>query len=266
MLNINNKIKCLECGNYYKSIVFSHLKNCCGLTMKQYRIKYPNAIIENKTDEHKQKISKTMIDREISKGENNPMFGKFGKEHGAYGNKHSEEFKEQMSENYMGEGNPFFGKSHSEEYINYRKSLKGEKSSFFGKTHSEENKKLIGIKSRERIIEKFGSFEYFKPNYSYASNKFFHMLNYAFGWNGVYAENGDEYCVKDLKYYLDYYEKDNKIIIEYDEQYHNNQKEKDSVRQERIESKLKPELFLRFEDKYMNYEPSLLSQFACGII
>lgn len=58
----------------------------------------------------------------------------------------------------------------------------------------------------------------------------------------------------------------NKIVIEYDEQYHNNQKEKDNIRQERIETKLNPELFLRFEEKYMIYEPSLLSQFACGII
>lgn len=51
------------------------------------------------SEEHKQKISKTRIEKEISKGENNPMFGK----------RHTEESKRKMSDALK-------GKTFSEEY------------------------------------------------------------------------------------------------------------------------------------------------------
>ncbi len=34
---------CLECGQKKKALSYSHLKSCCGLTPKQYKLKYPNS-------------------------------------------------------------------------------------------------------------------------------------------------------------------------------------------------------------------------------
>ena len=35
---------CLECGKRLKAITSTHLKSCCGLTTKQYRLKHKNAV------------------------------------------------------------------------------------------------------------------------------------------------------------------------------------------------------------------------------
>lgn len=39
---MKRKIKCLECGRELGSITSQHLKSCCGLTVEQYKEKYPN--------------------------------------------------------------------------------------------------------------------------------------------------------------------------------------------------------------------------------
>lgn len=40
---MNKKIKCFECGRELGSITSDHLKNCCGLTLEEYKKKYPQA-------------------------------------------------------------------------------------------------------------------------------------------------------------------------------------------------------------------------------
>ena len=40
---MKRKIKCLECGRELGSITSQHLKNCCGLTIQQYKEKHPEA-------------------------------------------------------------------------------------------------------------------------------------------------------------------------------------------------------------------------------
>jgi group I intron endonuclease len=66
---------------------------------------------------------------------------------GSSGFKHSEESKEKMSaikkQAYLGEGNPFYGKTHSEETKEILSNLAsqkiGELNPFYGRTHSEES-------------------------------------------------------------------------------------------------------------------------------
>lgn len=47
------------------------------------------------------------------RGKNNPLWGKKGEKHPAYGYRHTAEFKQRMSVARMGKGNPFYGKKHS---------------------------------------------------------------------------------------------------------------------------------------------------------
>lgn len=48
-------------------------------------------------------------------GKNNPMFGKIGEEHPAFGRKHTQEAKQKLSEAHKGENNPMYRKKHSED-------------------------------------------------------------------------------------------------------------------------------------------------------
>lgn len=61
------------------------------------------------SQEYKDKMSKALS------GNNNPMFGKFGKDHPATGRIVSKETKEKLSERVRGKKNPMFGKTHSDE-------------------------------------------------------------------------------------------------------------------------------------------------------
>ena len=63
------KIQCLECGQYFAQISHLHLEKCCNLTPKQYKEKYPDAVIVS--EETRRKISENHLDMS---GENNPNY------------------------------------------------------------------------------------------------------------------------------------------------------------------------------------------------
>lgn len=69
--------------------------------------------------------------------------------------------------------------------------------------------------------------------------EFFNLLNEKLSWNGFHGKNKNEYQVN--YYFLDYYDKKNNIVIEWDEKYHSKkkQKEKDIIRQKYIIDNLK---------------------------
>lgn len=54
-----------------------------------------------------------------------------------------------------------------------------------------------------------------------------------------HAENGGEYYISELGYWVDGYDEKNNIVLEYDENYHNKQVEKDNKRQKEIIDYLK---------------------------
>jgi len=69
---------------------------------------------------------------------------------------------------------------------------------------------------------------------------------------GRYATNGGEYCIKELGYFLDYFNSSAKLIIEWDEPHHyddhGNLNQKDVQRQSEI------------QDLYSNFEFRRISQ------
>lgn len=86
-------------------------------------------------------------------GKNNHMYGKSNK--GIY--KMSQAQKDYLSKNrmgkYKGEGNPFYGRKHSEEFIlmmsEKGKERIGYKNPFFGKTHSDKFKEKCSLRMKE---------------------------------------------------------------------------------------------------------------------
>lgn len=90
------------------------------------------------------------------------------------------------------------------------------------------------------------------PNYTPISCEYFEWLNKWNGWNGQYATNGGEYFVKDLGYWVDYYEPKENIVIEWDDPKHydryGNLRSKDIIRMDEIK-KLLQCTFFRYNGK-----------------
>ena len=74
-----------------------------------------------------------------------------------------------------------------------------------------------------------------------------------FEYNFQHAENGGEYHIKELGYFVDGYDKDKNVVIEVDEEHHfdidGNLLEKDKNRQQEIENYLDCKFIrIRFND------------------
>ncbi len=63
-----------------------------------------------------------------------------------------------------------------------------------------------------------------------------------------HAMNGGEYHIKELGYWVDGYDKENNVVYEFDEEYHEKQQMKDDIRQQEIEFFLGCN-FIRIKDK-----------------
>jgi very-short-patch-repair endonuclease len=91
----------------------------------------------------------------------------------------------------------------------------------------------------------------FKPSFNKKACEFFDKLNESKRWNGMHGNNGGEKKIK--KYWVDYYEPNLNIVIEWDEKEHNypKNKEKDKIRQQEIINYLNCS-FYRIEEKTLD--------------
>jgi len=121
-------------------------------------------------------------------------------------------------------------------------SNSGENNPFHGKTHTEEHK----LKCRERAIFQM---EVSGPAYNKQACKYFDKLNLEMGWSGQHAENGGEIIIEG--YFVDFYDAERNIVVEYDEPHHEKPSVKKKDRQkERIILKSIGCEFYRFSEKY----------------
>lgn len=98
-----------------------------------------------------------------------------------------------------------------------------------GNVLSEETKRKLRLAAIKRIGQVF-------PSYNATACKLFDDINTKFNLNGKHAENGGEFYIKELGYWVDYYEPNLNLVIEYDEKHHkrNKNKIKDAKRQTEI--------------------------------
>ena len=138
--------------------------------------------------------------------------------------------------------------------------FKGERSIWYktdgpmiGKKQSERCKTKIRLKAIDRIKKLKGCVS---PSYNPRACKYFDELNREKRWELIHAENGKEYYIKNLGYWIDGYDKKRNIVVEYDESYHNSpkQRKKDNIRQKQIKKLLKCRFFRYNEDKKFLYE------------
>ena len=100
-----------------------------------------------------------------------------------------------------------------------------------GNVPSQETRRKLRLAAISRIGQVF-------PNYNPTAVVLFEQLEKEFGFDGIYAtkNNHGEFYVKELGYWVDYYEPNLNLVIEYDEKHHerHSQKLRDVKRQEEI--------------------------------
>lgn len=197
------------------------------------------------------------------KGENHPMFGKCSP---FKNKKHTEESKKLISENHIdvsGENNPMYGtkggmhgKKHtnisknkiglkhknkivseetkkkiSESKINY---FKNNKSHTKGKKHSPEAKLKMRLSAIQRIkIAKFNGNQFY-PSYNKSSIDILEKYAIENDLKLNHAENGGEIYIKELGYWVDAYDLEKNVVVEFFEENHKYRIEKDEIRMKEI--------------------------------
>lgn len=183
--------------------------------------------------EVKQKISNSMM------GEKNHFYGKHHSNETKQilsvkcGHLISNINKELMSKRFFGKNNPFYGHTHSnktkkEIALNTKKCQTGRIKSLeerknishalSGLPKSLEHRRKIGLLSKARIIERKEKEGILRIGYNPTACEYFNRLNIINNWNLKHALNGGEKRV--LCYFLDAYDIEKNIVVEYDECHH----------------------------------------------
>lgn len=163
-----------------------------------------------------------------NKSEKNGMFGVKGKEHPTYNRPHTEEEKLKMR--------------------NFR---------------SADFKRKMRLATCKRLKERGCS-----RGYNQLACLFFDYINSEFDWKGIHARNGGEFFIKELGYYVDYYEPNLNLVIEWDEESHfvaNKLKERDLQRQQQIIDQLKCK-FIRIRQRNIGELIMNLSEYAMSLL
>jgi hypothetical protein len=286
----NNLCKC-GCGGYCK---MNYIKGH-GRKNKPCSEEHKRKIGESnsgkvRTDEVKAKMSEINKGKIVSE-ETKEKLSKIAKEKGfglwMIGRKLSEEAKRKGSESRMGhitteetkrkiseansgEKNGMYGKTHSDEYKeklrenahNLRKNAhtpeanEKNRQKHLGKKLSEETKRKMRIAAINHINEKNGGV---CTMHNVDGCKFLDELSIEKGWNLQHALNGGEFYISELGYFVDGYDKEKNIVVEYDEPLHylkttGELKQKDIKRQNQIIEHLKCKFYRYNEMKGILYE------------
>jgi len=139
----------------------------------------------------------------------------------------------------LGELNSFYGKTHTKE-ARQRMSHSGTDNPFYGRRHSKETRRKMRLAVIHR--KELGMTVY--PRYNPKACKLIEEYGKQHGYNFQHAENGGEYYVKGLGYWVDGYDEEKNTVIEYYEPRHRNQTEHDEDRQREIETHLNCEFII----------------------
>ena len=147
----------------------------------------------------------------------------------------SEEYKEKLSK-ALKNSEKLKEAHQNEEYRNLRRKITCEQ-----------------IRRNIELTGKDISKTHFIPNFNIKACEYFDKLMKETNTHIQHALNGGEFCVKELGYFVDGYDKENNIVYEFDENYHSTkqQKEKDLIREEKIKEILKCK-FIRIKENEIN--------------
>lgn len=99
--------------------------------------------------------------------------------------------------------------------------------------------RIKAVKASEERYKRFIDGYQVWPNYNKNGCEYFNSLMLEMNVNIQHAENGGEYHIKELGYFVDGYDRENNIVYEWDECHHyigGKLREKDLIRQKEIEN------------------------------
>jgi len=179
-------------------------------------------------------------------GENNPFYGKT----------HSVETRRKISEANIGKivsdetkqkiSNFNKGKTLSDEHkLKIRNSKLGKPGPRLGMTTNDDTKSKMRLTVIQRISEAKFNGNQMMPSYNINSIPIIEQKAKELGITDLqHAENGGEYYIKELGYWVDGYSEEKNIVIEYYEKHHSRQEERDLQRQKEITNLLKCEFII----------------------
>ncbi len=143
----------------------------------------------------------------------------------------------------VGPKNPFYKKPLPCKPINKGRKLSPEtckkiSESLKGRRYSSETRRKMRLAAIRRIERAKGKCS---PNYNPKACKLIEEYGKQHGYNFQHAENGGEFHIKELGYWVDGYDKEKNVVIEYDEPKHyrnGNLRVRDLERQKAIENVL----------------------------
>ena len=224
------------------------------------------------TEETKKKISKIAKEKKFGKW----MLGKKLSEEtkrkiseNNIGHVCSEETKRKISLSNSGEKNGMYGKTHTDKYREYLKNniidlhknahtkeaIEKRRKKQIGRKHSDDTKKKMRISHINHILKKNNGI---RPMHNVRACEYLDGLSKKNGWNLQHALNGGEFYIKELGFFIDGYDLNKNIVVEYDEKHHydhnGNLKEKDVARQQEIINHLNCSFYRYNEKKQILYE------------
>jgi hypothetical protein len=135
--------------------------------------------------------------------------------------------------------NSRLGKKHSDE--TKKKIAEGNR----GKQYSVESIRKMRISTLELLENTVGQIS---PRYNPVACKAIDEYGKLYGYNFQHAMNGGEFYIKELGYWVDGYDKEKNVVIEYYETYHARQIERDTRRKEEIIKHLNCDFIILKED------------------
>ena len=143
------------------------------------------------------------------------------------GYKYSDEIVLRRSEAQKGKNNNMYGKHHIEETkLKISIGNKGK----HGEVRTEETKRLMRVSAIKRIKDNRLGGGQLTPSYNPKSIPIIEEYGKANGYNFQHAENGGEFYIKTLGYWVDGYDKTQNVVIEYYEKAHRNSVNRDERR------------------------------------
>lgn len=106
--------------------------------------------------------------------------------------------------------------------------FKDERNTKLRKTWIEKYKNEYAVKNKE-----------FRPNFNIGACQILEEYGNQNGYNIQHALNGGEYYIEELGYWVDGYDKEQNIVVEYYEKWHSKTIDKDNKREEEITNFLK---------------------------
>ncbi|MDA3781469.1 MAG: NUMOD3 domain-containing DNA-binding protein [Bacteroidales bacterium] len=177
------------------------------------------------------KPCKSCVQKNNKSGKNNPMFGK----------KHSDETKEKIREKRKTQ--TFTKETRNKMSISAKLRLE-EYNHWLGRKHTDKSKNKMRIIGSNRIND-----NHWHPSYNVNACEIIEKYGKENGYNFQHAMNGGEFFINELGYWLDGYDKEKNIGIEYYEKAHKYFIEKDNIRINKIENHLNCKIIILMEEE-----------------